>query len=135
MEGYAQLFLRTSKGYDEAVSYRFKVAARQWVRLVFPVQLQDREAGVPLRLDPIDQKGILEVGGIELISETDGSIIWKAGKASDFDSLVVAGTAIRLPDPYVLRIFCHGEDPQLYLPETAAGVGVGATQVGNLAPL
>jgi hypothetical protein len=125
MEGYAQLFLQTSNGYDEAVSYRFKVAARQWMRLVFPVQLHDREAGIPLRLDPIDQKGILEIGDIELISEIDDSIIWKVGKASDFDSLVVAGTAIRLPDPYVLRIFCHGEDSQLYLPETAAGGEMG----------
>ena len=105
MEGYAQLFLRTSNGYDEAASYRLKVAARQWVRLVFPVQLHDQEIGVPLRLDPIDQRGILEVGGIELISEIDGSIIWQAVKMSDFDSLVVTGTAIRLPDPYVLRIF------------------------------
>jgi GT2 family glycosyltransferase len=115
--GEAQLFLPTQEGYSEDLSCRGQMTSGQWVRLVFPMLSVDRDATVPLRFDPIDRVGVVEISGIEILSEIDGSQIWQAIPATGFDSLAVAGTAVRLPDPQVLRVFSYGGDAQVYFPE------------------
>jgi GT2 family glycosyltransferase/glycosyltransferase involved in cell wall biosynthesis len=121
-EGIAQLFLPTSSGHKEEASCREKVVPGQWVKLAFPVNMMDRDAPVPLRFDPIDHVGVVEIAGLELISEVDGSTIWRADNKADFEQLEVSGPAVRLPASRVLRFFSYGNDPQVYLP-MIAGLG------------
>jgi glycosyltransferase involved in cell wall biosynthesis len=121
-EGYAQLFMPTSSGHEEEASCREKIGAGQWVKLSFAVNLMDRDAPVPLRFDPIDQVGVVEIAGLKLISEVDGSTIWHAANKEDFDQLEMVGPAVRLPASRVLRIFSYGKDPQVYFPKIA-GLG------------
>src|SRR5206468_10996004 len=88
----------------------------QWTRLVYTVSLTDRGGTGLLRFDPLDRMGVIEIAELTLRSALDGKILWQARKPEEFETIVVQGTAVRLPHTPVLQIFSYGNDPQAYLP-------------------
>ena len=117
-----QVFFPAPGPYDEVHSYRedlslavqFKPGG--WRRLAIP--LPEDYSGGPLRLDPLDGFGFVDVAGIRLTSRLlNAPALWVCRNKADLDRIRVLGTARRLAHPRLLSFFSVGRDPALVLPE------------------
>lgn len=114
--GTSQLFLSTDAGYAEENSARLFVKPDTKNRLTFTFSAAESGRIPALRFDPLDRTGLVEITSIVLKSQPDQTILWQANRAADFKNLRIEGTAFRMPDPEILRIFCFGPDPIIQLP-------------------
>lgn len=117
--GISQLFLPTSSGHSEESSVCRQVIPHRWNRMKFTFRSQACGSDWIIRLDPLDRTSVIDIARLLVRSSIDGRILWKAYKAVDFNAVRVAGTAVRLPDPRMLRLLSLGQDPIILLPPLA----------------
>ena len=127
-----QVFFPRSGPYDELNSYReadsliVQFSPGRWRRVVVP--LPEDYTGGPLRLDPVNCFGLVDIAGICMTSRVmTGSTLWLCRTKADLDRLIIRGTARAVPHPRVLSLFSPGLDPVLLLPavDLAAAGAVG----------
>ncbi len=122
--GITQLFIPTQKGYSEKDSIRLQIKNHGWNELEFDFEARESCNGWTLRVDPIDRPALMEIARIALFSKTRG-LLWEghANSPGQFDAIVVSGSAIRLPDPKILRLLSLKSDPAIYLPPLRVNSG------------
>lgn len=108
---FCQVFSPDTAGYSDERSSTYPVSsgAETTVELSLP-----SPAG-PLRLDPCDCAGVIEISDIAVDCPSNGAILWRLDP-SQFHKIQIAGTSIRIPDERRLMLCSYGDDPQLYLP-------------------
>jgi glycosyltransferase involved in cell wall biosynthesis len=114
--GVSQLFIPTLRGHSQESSVCQQVIPHRWNRMKFTFRSQAFGSDWIIRLDPLDRTSVIEIARLLVKSTVDGCMLWKAYKAEDFDAVRVAGTAVRLPDPRMLRLLSLGPDPIIHLP-------------------
>jgi hypothetical protein len=127
-EGCAQVFFPAA-AYSDLPSSEWPVRPGVWQRFVCSLDAIDPVFDLPLRIDPMDRRGVVEIAGITLRSGSDGSILWRVRTPNGFQSLRIAGTAWIIPDARVLKILSFGDDPQIYLPLLAGESNGSRTQL------
>jgi|GEM_PF-300374 len=70
----------------------------------------------PLRIDPVDRFGIVEVAAVTLRDTATADVLWRADAQGGLDDMRIGGTALRLPHARLLRFLSYGDDPQVFLP-------------------
>ena len=107
-----QLFHSHDGAHSEENSVGTRIGHDGWkdVTLVLPLGV----GAAPLRLDFFSALTVVDLSLIRLTSGNETHFL--VDKAADFDRIVVAGDAARLPHPEYLRVQITGVDPQLYLP-------------------
>jgi hypothetical protein len=112
----AQLFVPQAGEYREAVSTSLYVRTGEWQSIEIPLPAGVVPEG-PLRLDPTDACGIVEISDMQLMNPNSLQPLWSAGSMST--ELSVRGTAIPLRRDGVFSLFSYGDDPMLVLPDLA----------------
>jgi len=112
---YLQVFGSRHGASSEEYSRTIEILAGQWCRPRIDLPWGVGDGSVPLRLDPVDRVGMVDLAAITLRSAT-GEILWRANTESGLDELTIRGTASRLPHARSLRLLAYGDDPQIYLP-------------------
>jgi GT2 family glycosyltransferase/glycosyltransferase involved in cell wall biosynthesis len=102
-----------SSGYSEGRVVKVPYHAERWSRL--DVALHFGLGDAPLRLDPITTIGRVDIAAILLRSAVTEEVVWQANGTGGFQALQVAGSAVQLPHPTLLRVLSYGDDPQVYL--------------------
>ena len=108
---FCQAFSPDATGYSTERSATYPVSAGAEAAVQFSLA---SPAG-PLRLDPCDCAGVIEISDIVVDCPSHGAILWRLDP-SQFDKIQIAGTSIRIPDERRLILCSYGDDPQLYLP-------------------
>lgn len=108
---FCQAFSPDTTGYSTERSATYPVSAGAEASVEFSLA---SPAG-PLRLDPCDCAGVIEISDIVVDSPAQGAILWRLDP-SQFHKIQIAGTCIRIPDERRLILCSYGDDPQLYLP-------------------
>lgn len=118
---HAQVFADQGAGYTEELSCRLALAARDWRTLRF--QQLERLCHKPdrrLRLDPLNQPGLVEISTIRILRDRDGAVVFAAEMEADWAALECVG-AVPIPGGgQSLLLMVTGADPQLYLPALPA---------------
>lgn len=111
-----QLFAPKNEVEREDFSTQSEFEQGRWhhLKIALPWGLGDGSG--PLRIDPADRAGILDVAGISIQSEVTEETLWSAMEYRDLNRLRIRGTAFPLPHSRLLRLFCYDYDPQVYLP-------------------
>lgn len=111
-----QVFPPRKGVYHEGHSAVREFGRGRWQRVTVNLGqgLGDRTA--PVRVDPGNSVGIVDLAAISLRSKKTGQIIWRLKTREELASLSVSGTAIELPHGRLLRLLSFGEDPQVFLP-------------------
>ena len=114
--GRLQVFTAREGSYHENYSSKgeFDLDIWQRVQVDLPRGLGDGTA--PLRFDPGDKVGVVEVAGVTLRSGVTGEILWRLNTREELGTLTVGGTAVTLPHERLLRLFSYAADPQIFLP-------------------
>ncbi|PYK87562.1 MAG: hypothetical protein DMF47_02920 [Verrucomicrobia bacterium] len=97
-------------------SSNIEVAPGRWCRLKIDLPWGLGDGSAPLRFDPADRPGLIDVAAVSLRSSATGEILWRADKRGGLEDLAIHGTALRLPHPQLLRLLSYADDPQVYLP-------------------
>src|SRR6266480_6178828 len=120
--GRLQVFTPRAGRYspDDCYTSTFPKATWRRIEVDLPVGVGDGTA--PLRFDPGNEVGVIQVARIQLRTATN-QLIWRARGVAELAQLVVGGTAVVVPDERVFRILNYGIDPQVLLPwiEVASG--------------
>jgi glycosyltransferase involved in cell wall biosynthesis len=116
VEVHAQLYIPTSQGHLEERSHSITLQKHEWTKVTFDFECRDIDATVPLRLDPVDRVGVVEVASIEVRSQVHDSIIWRAVGNEGFEAVHVLGTACPIAVRNHFSLFCFDTDPQIHLP-------------------
>ncbi len=115
--GYAQIFVPTRHGYTQENSTRIPVLTADWTKLVLSFDSGGAaDPNIPLRLDPIDGPGTIEIAGVEVLSETHHHTYLRLAGESELESITVSGSATRILGRSNLTLFSFANDPQVYLP-------------------
>jgi hypothetical protein len=78
----------------------------------------------PLRLDPLYHPALLRISSIRIVRDSDGSDLYRAETAGDFDKISVSHGATKLVEERNLLLAAASADQQIHLP----GVDVPAEQ-------
>jgi hypothetical protein len=97
--------------YSLAASTRTLIPIGRWARVRVP--LEHRSVGAPLRIDPCERPGLIELAWIGL--RRDDRLEWSA-RGCQLGTLTFGGDAYRIGLRRVLTIRSRGCDPVLYLP-------------------
>ncbi|MBV9659195.1 MAG: glycosyltransferase family 4 protein, partial [Verrucomicrobia bacterium] len=127
-QGECQVYYPSSAGYEEALSRRQRFPLGAWRKLVFP-HPAPVEATLPMRIDPVRHACLVDIAGISVRSLVNQAVLWRADRRSSFDQLRLGGSAARVPDERLLRIFSTGGDPQIYLPRLPGLTDAGPVQI------
>lgn len=111
-----QVFVPREGRYHESLSRvrEFRPEAWQCVRVTLEQGLGDVSA--PLRFDPGNKTGIVDLAAVSLRSETTRKVVWRLKTRRELENLKIGGTAVLLADDRLLRLASFGEDPQVFLP-------------------
>lgn len=111
-----QVFAAKNEIAREDFSTQLEFERGRWrhLKIALPWGLGDRSG--PLRIDPADRAGIVDLAAISIQSEITEEILWSAMEYRDLNCLRIGGTAFRLPHSRLLRLLCYDYDPQVYLP-------------------
>jgi hypothetical protein len=101
-------------GYRETQSALAIVPAKRWQRVTF--ELPHGMGNGPIRVDPLDMPGIIDIAEIQLRKADDGQLLWEATKEADFEKLQVNDEVQVLSRSEHFRCVSHGFDPQIVLP-------------------
>jgi len=121
--GYLQLFFPTDFGYREEASLRQPLAEGKWQQVSF--EIEPLETSGAIRIDPLERPGLVEIAGITVRNRKDGSILWRTRASDIAEKAAVEGTALALPSPGRLSLFCHGNDARVMLPQVPEGCPLG----------
>lgn len=111
-----QVFVPREGNYHESFSRvrEFRPKAWQCVKVVLEQGLGDVSA--PLRFDPGNKTGIVDLAAVSLRSATTRKVVWRLKTRPELETLKIGGTAMLLADDRLLRLASFGEDPQVFLP-------------------
>jgi hypothetical protein len=112
-----QLFSPQSREYSESASTSMHVRIGQWQTIEMPLPQRTPPDG-PLRLDPGDARGLIEIAELQLCVPGAPEPLWSSGDWSK-TPITIAGTAMRLPSQDVLTVLSYGNDPIVVLPDLA----------------
>ena len=120
--GRLQVFMPRAGRYspDDCCTSTFRKATWRRIEVDLPLGVGDGTA--PLRFDPGNEIGVIQIARIQVRMATN-QLIWRARGVAELAQLVVGGTAVVVPDERVFRILNYGIDPQVLLPwiEVASG--------------
>jgi hypothetical protein len=111
--GAVQLFLPRRQGYSEQRSVRRRILEGADQRFSFNFSLDESPGLHPLRLDPAESVGVGEVSDVAVEILPQRRVVWRADATNGFDTVLVGGTAVRLPGKDRLRFLSLGADPVL----------------------
>lgn len=83
------------------------------------LQLPNGAGANPLRIDFVSAFTVVDVESLQ-VTQADGTVLFAAATAAEFDAVQVAGDCVREPSPKGLQLRITGIDPQLYLPPLAS---------------
>ncbi len=113
----AHLYPFGNTGYTAETAIKVDIKPGEWQHL--SIDLVQGAGNGPLRLDPAEQPGLVDVSAIVLRRPADGHIIWSVKGPGELAALSAGGTLVRV-DKSESRDFCrffsYGSDPQLLLP-------------------
>ena len=113
----AQAFPYGPDGYSAETAINSDAVSDSWQQLVFEVG--DAMARGPLRFDPADRPGLIEIASMVLRNPASNERLWSAD-AAEISQLSTGGTLLRLKtdeSPDCCRFLSFGPDPQLFLPK------------------
>ena len=119
---FLQLFGSREGAPCAEYSSTIEILPGQWCRPKIDLPWGLGDGTVPLRIDPVDRIGIVELAAVTLFSSATGEILWRADTRGGLDDLTIRGTALRLPHERLLRFLSYAEDPQVYLPYLTGAV-------------
>jgi len=111
-----QVFAPREGHYAESRSDARTFERRRWQRVKIELRQGLGDGSAPLRIDPANKIGIVEIASVSLRSSRSGRIIWRLKTREELASLTIGGTAIQLPHDRLLRLLSFSDDPQLFLP-------------------
>ena len=100
----------------ENFSNRREFAQGCWCHLKIPLPWGLGDGSGPLRIDPSERAGILDLAAVSIRSAVTKRILWRATGRRGLERLRIGGTAFRLPHSRLLRLISYDDDPQIYLP-------------------
>lgn len=113
----AQVYFPSDHGtYDESRTARFLLPCSEWDDFTVPLTRPTLLRVHPLRIDPLNTRGVVIIRKIALVSAASGETLWEAETPEDFDALRIQKDAVRLPSAKGLFLMVSGSDPQLFLP-------------------
>jgi len=101
---------------SENFSNRREFAQGRWCHLKIPLPWGLGDGSGPLRIDPSERAGILDLAAVSIRSAITKRILWRATGRRGLERLRIGGTAFRLPHSRLLRLISYDDDPQIYLP-------------------
>lgn len=110
-----QVFYSLGQGYSEENSAVRVVQMGQKKRITFELP-----AGIParpLRIDPADGAGIVEIFEISVSAADRSTVLWKWDGTGSAPPLQVGGTARLLASQGGIAVVSDGIDPQVFLPD------------------
>ncbi|PZR77462.1 MAG: hypothetical protein DLM52_04395 [Chthoniobacterales bacterium] len=110
-----QIYPRSDRTFDQGSLSGCDFTASKWQHLRVPLLNSDGFGSAPLRFDPGNEVGVIEIARIIIRSE-DRTTLWRAKGPSELSCLVVGGTAVVVPHDRVFRILNLGSDPQVLVP-------------------
>lgn len=111
-QNYIQVYWDGGEGILTGPTDNYQSGSWQQCSVVIPCDLAPKG----LRVDPSVLIGVVEIRSLKISGDDSGEIFahWRQG--SNWDEIMVAGTACPLRmDPYPM-LEAYGEDPQLFLP-------------------
>lgn len=111
----ARIFAPHDALVEESYTSAARVKISQWQRLSVELPWGVGDGSQPLRFDPVDRAGVVELAGFTIRSSATGEIVWSARKPRDLQQIGVRGTCVRVPHPRTLRLLCYADDPQIEL--------------------
>jgi|GEM_PF-612506 len=111
-----QVFPPRKGEYHESHSAVRQFGRGRWQRVTVNLGRGLGDGTAPVRIDPGNRVGLVELAAISLRSKETRQIIWRLKTRRELASLKVSGTAIQLPHDRLLRLLSFGEDPQVFLP-------------------
>ena len=120
--GRLQVFMPRAGRYspDDCCTSTFRKATWRRIEVDLPLGVGDGTA--PLRFDPGNEIGVIQIARIQVRMATN-QLIWRARGVAELAQLVVGGTAVVVPDERVFRILNYGIDPQVLLPRIDVASG------------
>jgi hypothetical protein len=112
VEALIQVFYSADGTHREEASIVAGVEQGDWENVL--ITLPSDAAAAPLRIDFMGSLDRVDVSDLRVV--TPDRDYFRAVTSRDFDQIVVAGDAQRLPNPDFLRVRVIGVDPQLFLP-------------------
>jgi hypothetical protein len=112
----AQAFPYGLDGYSAETAINSDVVSDTWQQLA--IEIGPGIGNGPLRLDPSDRPGLIDIASIALRSPSGDETYWSAA-STEISSLSTGGTLMRLKgaeDLGFCRFLSFGPDPQLFLP-------------------
>lgn len=114
-----QVFPHLADGYTEASSVFTSVKVGEWQSLT--LRLPRGSTHGRIRIDPADRPCVVEIAGLEVRGERDGSVLQGWGN-EEIDGLSGINGLVRLAGAH-LRFLCTGRDPHFVLPEIGGEAG------------
>jgi hypothetical protein len=112
VESLIQIFYTANNAHREEDSIIAGVEQGDWEEVL--ITLPAGAAAAPLRIDLMRIFDLVEISHLRVM--TPLREYFSATTSGEFDQVVVAGDAQRLPHPDFLRLQISGADPQLFLP-------------------
>jgi hypothetical protein len=108
-----QVYPFNVSGYVEHESITRKIGLGSWTTLTF--DLPPGAFRGPVRLDPTDQPGIVEVGEIKVSDAQTGTVVACIREAAALRQLPLADSLLSLPSKEKCLFLSYGTDPQMQL--------------------
>lgn len=109
-----QVFPFGKSGYSGHVYVSKAIIPNSWQTVSLSLSAAD---AMPLRVDPGNQISVIQITGITIFDELSRAVLWSPTVSQDFDTVRVAGTAIRLDSTDSgITVLSYGSDPQILLP-------------------
>ncbi len=113
----AHVYPYGNTGHAAETAIKVDVRPGRWEHLV--VDLPQGLGNGPLRVDPAEQPGLIDVSGIVIRRPANGEVLWSANGSEALSVLSAGGTLMTVNDTQqsdVCGFFSFGPDPQLILP-------------------
>jgi O-antigen biosynthesis protein len=113
--GTLQVFTPQAGSYSPAECRTSTFPKAAWRRIEVDLPLGAGDGSAPLRFDPGNEIGVIQIARVQLRTATN-QLIWRAHGIAQLSDLVVGGTATVVPNERVFTILNYGVDPQVLLP-------------------
>lgn len=111
-----QLFANTGGGFDEAAALSAPLSPGRRETILFEqVERLAPSAGSRLRIDPVNEPGMVYIESVRLVRTRDGAVLYAAETPEDFQQVDVDGFLKHETHTGLLLLAFHA-DPQIYLP-------------------
>ena len=112
----AKVFAPRDGAEREDASNTAEVVPDEWGRVSIDLPWGIGDGSAPLRFDPVDRPGVIDIAAISLRSAATSEIAWRASTRGGWDELRTSGTCVRLPHRRLLRLWSYENDPRIHLP-------------------